>query len=190
MKSRFLLLALLLTTVIVCPASAQVTSVQTVQLPTFHYVGVSTTVVVPTRGTVSLGSIAGSTRTRFDHVGNRSCGVDSFSGGLTVGATVIDLAEMDREILAEAARRRGAKFDVLGRPVELDPIAANSVESERAATYLRRGRTAEMAKQPAAARVFYRWVAKHGSTEERQLARVKLSQLDSAQAEVPNAKVR
>ncbi|TWU28050.1 hypothetical protein [Bythopirellula polymerisocia] len=181
MKARCL--ALLLSTTMFSYSNAQVTQVQTVQLPTFHYFGVSTTVVVPTRGTVSLGSIGGSTRTRFDRVGSRSVGTSAFAGGLSVSATVIDLAEMDREVLAEAARRRGAKHDVLGRPV--DTSATNWLEAQRAATYLRRGQTAEGAGQAELARVFYRRVAKHGSESERQIAEARLTAIESSLAVRP-----
>jgi len=188
MKTRYL--ALVFAATIVAPAKAQITYQQTVQLPTFHYFGVSTTVVVPTRGTVSLGSIGGSTRTRFDRVGNRSLGTSSFSGSLSMSATVIDLAEMDREVLAEAARRRGADVDVMGRPVDAEPNAVNWLENQRAATYLRRGRTAEVAGQPEVARVFYRKVVKNGNSREKRMAEASLTRIDSAQVARHNEKVR
>ncbi len=195
MKIRFLAFAISVAAWMVCHASAQVTQVQTVQLPTFHFFGTSTTVVVPTQGTISMGSIGGSTRTRFDRVGSGTVGVDSFSGGLLLSATVIDLAEMDRAVLAEAARRRGADVDVLGRPVDVDrisarPIAIHPVERQRAATYLRRGRTAEAAGQPEVAKVFYRRVVKHGSAREKRIAEARLTQIESAQAARHNEKVR
>lgn len=179
MNTRYLAISLL--TMMVVPASAQVTYQQTVQLPTFHYFGVSTTVVVPTGGSVSLGSIGGSSRTRFDRVGNRSIGAGFFNGGLSMSATVIDLAEMDRQVLAEAARRRGADIDVLGRPVNSAPKAVNWLESQRAATYLSRGRNAEAAGQPEVARVFYRKVVNHGSVKEKQIAEASLKRIGSSQ---------
>ncbi len=182
--------ALLLSTLIVCPVTAQVIYEQTVQLPTFHFFGVSTTVVVPTQGTVSLGSIGGSTRTRFDRVGSSFVEANSFTGGLTMNATVIDFAEMDRAVLAEAARRRGADFDILGRPVSLSSIVHESAESQLGAKYLRRGRNAEATGQPEAARVFYRRVLKHGTRRERQIAEERLEHIDGALAAQVNEKLR
>lgn len=146
---------------------AQVVQQQTVQLPTFHYFGVSTTVVVPTRGTVPLGGVTygGMVRTPYDKVGS-SYGRFSAVNQLSLGVTVIDHNEIDRALLAEAARRRGAKFDVLGRPV---PIADAEV-------YLRRGREAELSGQPEVAQVFYRRAAKLGSA----VAAERLARLDIA----------
>ena len=39
--------------------------------------------------------------------------VNHSAGTLSMSATIIDHREIDRALLAEAARRRGAKFDVL-----------------------------------------------------------------------------
>lgn len=92
-------------------AHAQIVQQQTVQLPTFHYFGVQTTVVVPTRGTIPLGSVtrAGQMSTQYGW-GGRSFNMVRESAGLSMGVTVIDNAEIDRQLLAEAARRRGARL--------------------------------------------------------------------------------
>ena len=152
-------------------AHGQVIQQQTVQLPTFHYFGVSTTVVVPTHGTVPLGGVTygGIVPTPFDRVGS-SYGIMRESVGLQIGATVIDNDELDRAVLAEAARRRGAAFDVLGRPV-----AALDQPIERADgnVYLRRARDAEATGQLEVAKVFYRRAAKLGSVD----AQTRLAQL-------------
>lgn len=169
---------------------AQVIQQQTVQLPTFHYFGVQTTVVVPTRGTIPLGSVtrSGQMRTRFDRVGS-SFNMVRDSVGLSMGATVIDNAEIDRQLLAEAARRRGAKEDVLGRPIDdniaLEPVPWNPPVLDRArekvggAVYLRRGRDAELAGQPEVAKVFYHRAAKLGNAVEKRAAGERLAALDS-----------
>jgi hypothetical protein len=172
------------------PLQAQVIYEQTVQLPTFHYFGVQTTVVVPDRGSIPLGGVTygGSTRTRFDRVGpNYGYGQFSETLGMSVGATIIDHDEMDRAVLAEAARKRGAKFDVLGRPVdevlaEPQPLESPPIVPQRegvgAAVYLRRGRDAEMKRQPELAKVFYRRAAKLGNANEKRNAEERLATLD------------
>lgn len=181
---------MLLLMVLAVPAYAQVIYEQTVQLPTFHYFGVQTTVVVPDRGSIPLGGVTygGSTRTRFDRVGpNYVYGQFNETLGMSVGATIIDHNEIDRELLAEAARKRGAKFDVLGRPVDegLDvkpTLRAAPVDQPRervgGAVYLRRGRDAEMKDQPELARVFYRRAAKLGNAVEKRSAEERLAALD------------
>jgi hypothetical protein len=172
-----------------CTSQAQVIQQQTVQLPTFHYFGVQTTVVVPDRGSIPLGGVTygGSMRTRFDRVGpNYGYGQFNETLGLSMSATIIDLDEMDRAVLAEAARKRGAKFDVMGRPVDealdLKPaVRPAPIEPPRervvGAVYLRRGRDAEMKGQPELARVFYRRAAKLGNTVEKQTAEERLAAL-------------
>jgi len=103
-----------------------------VQLPTFNQFGVSTTVVVPDRGSMYLGGINRSSlgRSSFGQghfspgllgFGNRGFGRTSSASGLSVSATIIDHNEIDRALLAEAARRRGAPFDIHGRPVANAP---------------------------------------------------------------------
>jgi len=89
-----------------------------VQLPTFHVFGVSTTVLVPDRGSAYLGGVNSARRggQQFGP-GNRAYGRTTSAGGVSASATIIDLGEMDRALLAEAARRRGATHDVLGRRV-------------------------------------------------------------------------
>jgi hypothetical protein len=172
-------------------ANAQVIQQQTVQLPTFHYFGVQTTVVVPHRGSIPLGGVSygGSTRTRFDRVGpNYGYGQFHETLGLSMSATIIDHDEMDRALLSEAARKRGAKFDVLGRPVDDDqPMARQSLAPVRidqhrervgGAVYLRRGREAEVKRQPELARVFYRRAAKLGNAVEKQTAEERLAALE------------
>lgn len=168
---------------------AQVIQQQSVQLPTFHYFGVQTTVVVPAHGTIPLGSVtrAGQRRTRFDRVGS-SLGTTIDTGSLSMGVTVIDHGEIDRRLLAEAARRRGEKIDVLGRPVEKDlgeprplnpPILGRPREKVDADVYMRRGRNAELAGQTEIAKVFYRRAAKLGNAVEKRAAEDRLTVLQA-----------
>ena len=189
----------------------------TVQLPTFHRFSVTTTAIVPNRGGVYLGGVNRSSRTqqRFglplggQLPGNQAAAHASSAAGLSVSATIIDHNALDRALLAEAARRRGAKFDVLGRPVAGAPtqlpatmsgstrsrwtksVRSNlpsrraigsgpTAEAGRAATYMRRGRQAEADDQPHAAKIFYQRAAKHGDESIRSLAAERLAHIESA----------
>lgn len=88
----------------------------TVQLPTFNFFTISTTVNVPDRGTMSLGGVnsaADGSRTNgvpglggAPGFGNRAIGSSRSAGNVSVGVTIIDLKEMDRQLLADSA---GAK---------------------------------------------------------------------------------
>ena len=66
--------------------------------------------------------------------------------------------------MAEAARRRGANVDILGRPIE-------TVNGD---VYLRRARDAELTSQVEVAKIFYHRAAKLGS----KVAEARLAQLD------------
>lgn len=94
---------------------------QVVQLPTFHSFSVSTTVSVPDRGAAYLGGVSrgawGSSSRGLPGLSqvpglgrlftNRSIGSSISSSHAYVTATIIDHAEMDELLLAEAAARRG-----------------------------------------------------------------------------------
>lgn len=93
---------------------------QVVQLPSFGQTGVSTTVVVPDRGSAYLGGVQrGAMGSRTQGVPllgnvpgagplfrNRAAGSSLAGSSFTAHATIIDLAEMDRELLNEASRGR------------------------------------------------------------------------------------
>ena len=114
-----------------------------VQLPTFEQFSISTTVVVPDRGSLYLGGVnrggvngggvtgAGRGNAQFGRGvsgwGPRGLGRSAVGGGLSIQATILDHQELDRAVLAEAARRRGATHDVLGRPVADAPRVRRSV---------------------------------------------------------------
>jgi len=101
---------------------AQVQNI-TVQLPTYNVFGVSTTVSVPDRGSIYLGGV---NRSRL---GRRSRATSA--GGVSINATIIDHNAMDRALLAEADRRRGARFDVRGRPVAVAPQPPTDIVGRR-----------------------------------------------------------
>ena len=110
---------------------AQAQQGNAVQLPSFQIFSVGTTVNVPDRGSAFLGGImrssSGRTESGVPGLGgipmlgrgfrNVGIGRNQSAAGMSVSVYIIDHGEMDRALLAEAARRRGAAFDVLGRPV-------------------------------------------------------------------------
>jgi hypothetical protein len=88
-----------------------------VQLPTFRFFTVQTSVSVPDGGGAYLGGMKtarDSSLTRgFGPFRNRGIGSDRGAAGMSVHARIIDLKEMDDAILAEAAAGRpgAAAFD-------------------------------------------------------------------------------
>ncbi len=84
---------------------------QAVQLPTYRYFSVGTTVLVPDRGSAYMGGVnssrSGSTTRGLPGLGpltrNRSMGSSTGGSSMTVHATIHDFEEMDRMILERAA---------------------------------------------------------------------------------------
>jgi hypothetical protein len=114
----------------------------TVQLPSFSFFSVNTTVSVPDSGGAFLGGVKrardGSWTRGFGPLANRAIGGDRMAGGASVHATIIDHEELDRATLAKAAAKREAadadavKAEVLARHVGRveEPIAATSGRAE------------------------------------------------------------
>ena len=106
-------------------------SAQVIQLPTFRFFTVSTTVSVPDSGSAYLGGVRraryGMTSRGVPGLGkvpgisrlfnNRGSGSSLTSSGASVSASIIDHAEIDALLLAEAAGRRptGAVLTVTDR---------------------------------------------------------------------------
>jgi hypothetical protein len=82
----------------------------TVQLPTFNFFTISTTVMVPDRGGTYLGGVgrAGSASGQNGAfgLGNRSGGSTVGGSGMSVGVQIHDLAAMDKALLDEARAAR------------------------------------------------------------------------------------
>jgi hypothetical protein len=177
----------------------------TVQLPTFSVFSVQTTVSVPDRGGMYLGGLNygadGRSVRGFGPLGSRGIGSGRVASGVSVGATIIDNAELDRAVLAEAARRRGASPATSdGKAAEIAATIAPSrgpIESvaalrarsaakadERAdqraaevAQWLAKARQAEADGKPAVARVFYQMVARQKDSPLKPQAEARLAAL-------------
>lgn len=117
-------------------AATSVASAQAVQLPTFRYFSVDTTVSVPDRGSAYMGGVnrasSGSTSSGFGPLRNRASGSSVGAAGVSVHATIIDHEELDREVLAEAARRRGGTaVSSAGQYVLRDPHEPRTLSPEQ-----------------------------------------------------------
>jgi hypothetical protein len=109
-------LAMLLAGALPCPA-------QVVQLPTFEFFGVSTTVMVPDRGGLTAAGVArGRSTSHIRGIPVGPAANDLFAAreasGLGVTATVHDLAELDRQILASAPRASAPRVRLAGAEKE------------------------------------------------------------------------
>jgi hypothetical protein len=106
---------------------------QTVQLPSRQVFSVNTSVLVPDRGGAYLGGVRRSSQgvTQRGPLRNRSLGGATSAGGASVHATVIDLRELDRLVLAEGAARRAARESgsIAKSERRLPPATARRFES-------------------------------------------------------------
>lgn len=125
MSRPFSLLVLLLFGALSNRAAGQI-----VQLPTFQVFSIGTTVVIPDRGSMYLGGVnraafGSSTRgvpglSKIPGAGrlftNSGIGSEVSSSGVHASATIMDLGELDKAVLAEAAARRGASSGAATNP--------------------------------------------------------------------------
>lgn len=194
----------------------------TVQLPTLQVFTVDTTVSVPDRGRLMLGGISRqrSGRNQFwpPLVGSRpGIGVETGASRLHVAATIMDLSELDRQVLA-AARQRPAPTDRstgdappsrdltrIARAISTDKVAAASVAEIRRAqvqeqddsqrqgeAYLEQALSAEEGGKLGAAKVYYQMAARRltGNLQQDALARLtalREQTLDNKAAKKPTA---
>lgn len=128
-------------TLLLCLSRSAVVSAQVVQLPVIHQFSISTTVVVPDRGSVVIGGVD---RYRASSVSlgsglpglppNRAFGYDVSRRQATVAATVIDHQEWDRAVL-EAARQHQA---LAGSSTEERVVDTTEAANPRDASLARR----------------------------------------------------
>ncbi len=117
--------------------ACQISFGQAVQLPSFQFSTVGTTVSVPDGGSALLGGVKRNSMGRTERgvpilgrlpgigrgFNNRGIGRDSSVGMTSVTTTIIDLREMDEQILGEAAAARLGSTTGPSLPA-LDPRAA------------------------------------------------------------------
>jgi len=177
-------------------AHAQVQQPQaptTVQLPTFSFFTVQTTVSVPDSGGAYLGGLgraADGSRTRgFGPLKNRGLGSTRGASGMSVHAQIIDQHEMDQAILAEAAAKRGNSAAGLAGAagegsrgeafesvavIREQNIAAAAQNVREAAAYLAKARQAEAEGKLSVAKIYYQMVVRRdaGSLKEQAQGRL------------------
>lgn len=105
----------LLTVALLMAVSPDDAAAQVIQLPSVRVFQYSGSVLVPDRGTVSLGGVSGSASSSALRGGlalparpnalSRTVGI----GNATASATIIDLAEMDRQIRSSDLQKESAK---------------------------------------------------------------------------------
>jgi hypothetical protein len=138
MRRAILLAVVLAGGLIAAKAWAQGQAPTTVQLPTFSFFTVNTTVSVPDSGGAYLGGINrardGSVVRGLGPLANRGIGSDRVASGMSVHATIIDHAEIDARLRAEAAAVSGpidptvAKAESLSRHVGRGVAAAGTTD--------------------------------------------------------------
>jgi len=171
----------------------------TVQLPTFHYFGVSTTVLVPERGAVMLGGVNSSRGASSSFGGpllpggQRAQAAQASAGGVGISAWIHDFEAMDRAALDEAAARRGdVSESESARPLRANPFSAAGVQSiaeirqqqaeaaaevdQEAQELFARGEQAEAAGKAGAAKIYYQMAHRRarGPLRERIAQRLAL----------------
>jgi hypothetical protein len=175
----------------------------TVQLPTFSFFTIRTTVSVPDSGGMSLGGIHrgsdGNVTRGLGPLAGRASGGTRGAAGATAHATIIDRREMDAAHLAAAAAERtaaadpaAAKADALSRHVESQGPLAGSVaaikrenaaaaaqRSREAAEYLVKAQQAEAEGKPGVAKIYYRMVISRDGGVLKQQAQVRLAAMGS-----------
>ena len=178
----------------------------TVQLPTFRFFSVSTTVSVPDRGSTYLGGIGSSgsrsTSRGIGPLANRAGAHDTGASGMSISATIHDFEAMDKALLAEASLHRAPWREGVDVAAEMRSIEARraatsealpgsvaSIKAEKAAEeaektaelreLLTKAQAYENQGKPAVAKAFYQMVARRGSGELARFAAERLQALQS-----------
>ena len=183
----------------------------TVQLPTVSNFTVQTTVSVPDRGSAYLGGISrgadGRVTRGFGPLANKAIGSTRSASNVSVSATIIDNAEIDRDLHAAAAARRGERVDpsiskaaalsntVANRSSAAPPDSVAAIRAQNAtaaeleaaelAGYFAKAKQAEADGKTAVAKVFYQMVARRDSGTLKQQAITRLAALTSTAGTKP-----
>ena len=201
---------------VLCASLASAARAQVVQQPEFNFFSTQTTVLVPDRGGMYMGGLGGlsegSTTRGVPLVGrvpgvnrgfqNRGLGRSVSGGGVSVHATIIDLAEMDRAILEAAGQRRASRdvtaelnqhAGVLAEHVQGDeaPLqsvaeirrqheAADAAVQEQALAHYANGQAAEAEGKYGVARTYYRLALRDATGELASEISARLSYVEAA----------
>jgi hypothetical protein len=186
---------------LVSPAVAQLPA--TVQLPSFSYFGVDTSVSVPDRGSMSLGGVGRSSTgsTAFGPVlgpRSRSFGRQMSASSTTVHATIHDFDAMDRQLLDQARKSyrispraatstaRGEASSAAAGPAGSVAEARRMYAAERSAQdrdalgYMDQAERAAARGKPQVARVLYQMAERRASGELKAEIRERLVALKPA----------
>ena len=163
---------------------AKVLRAQAVQLPTFSYFAIETSMMVPDQGTASMGGVSRSSSgsNQFGppiFPGNRSYGSQSGAGMLRVTAQIHDLEAMDRALLGDrsgdgqiagSGLAGGNGLAPAGSVAELASrkAASQAAEQTAAAQLYQRARTAQIEGKPGVAKVYLQMAAKRATGELKQ----------------------
>lgn len=174
------------------PAGAQ--QGVTLQLPTFSFFSVATTVVVPDRGGAYMGGVGrvSSGRSRFGRPGGggqTAFGFERHAAGLHASAHIHDLRGMDE------ALRRGSETDRTRSPLlngqatlpslkelENQRLKVEAIGQAEAADFFQRGRDAQAAGKASLAKTYYQMALRRASGELHLQIAAQIEQLDMAPA--------
>lgn len=206
--------------VVVCATAAQALGQQatSVQLPTFSYFGIGTSVSVPDRGSAYLGGV---NRAQGDlrqfgapllPFGNRSMGSSRSASGMSVTAWIHDFEAMDEALLGQSSYYQGylqarqapaGAWDhrVAGSAGSSSATAAPSVEDIRqqrlaaqetraseALTFFERAKKAEAEGKPNVARIYYEMVTRRATGDLKDQALAKLEALRGGKASMADSR--
>jgi len=195
------------------PAQQQLPAT-TVQLPTFSFFGISTTVSVPDRGSVFMGGInrAQSGSRQFGApllpFGNRAMGSSRGAMGTRVSVWIHDFEAMDEALLSQPTAFSGHRS---GLPPAAEPwqrrlaesqdssggqpapsledirqkrLAAQQTRANEALVFFERAQKAEEAGKANVARIYYQMVARRAAGELKEKALARLEAIRGNKASV------
>lgn len=178
----------------------------TVQLPTFRFFSMSTTVSVPDLGTTHAGGLQRSSlrnsRRGFGPLAQNDASRETGASGVRVSATIHDFEAMDEALLAEAsahrapwrtdvdiaaemraieARRSTASTSLPGSvsAIRAEQAAASEAKQAELRALLAKAESLENEGKPGVAKIYYSMVARRDTGELAQIARERLNHLSA-----------
>jgi len=179
----------------------------TVQLPTFSFFGVGTSVSVPDRGSTYLGGVNRAStgmnefKTPLTPFRNRSFGMERSASNMSVSVFIHDFDAMEEALLGDQpapGMALGPRWPQTGperltaRSAAPAPPAASVAQilqdrareqlsrQQEAENFFQRGRSAEESGKPNVARIYYQMAARRASGDLKQQVAARLEALDKA----------